>query len=201
MGFAFAAVKTYLSIDRKGLKMADDRKATETRILDLAENLIRTNGYNGFSFRDIASGIGVKSASVHYHFPTKGDLGARVARRYSDRFLEKLGDPENASDDANSVVDAVRVLFREALLKDGQMCLCGMLAAESAGLPDGVVAETRDFFDRTTEWLMQALARTAWGKDQKDEAIRTQALRAMALFEGGLLIARAKGEPDLFDAL
>lgn len=181
--------------------MADSKAATETRILDLAENLIRTNGYNGFSFRDIATGIGVKSASVHYHFPTKGDLGARVAKRYSDRFLEKLGNPDFASDDANVVVGVVRALFREALVRDGQMCLCGMLAAESAGLPEEVVAETRSFFDRTTDWLMKALSGTSWGKEQQQEAVRTQALRAMALFEGGLLIARAKNDPALFDAL
>jgi len=43
---------------------------TEAKILDLAETLIRQNGYNGFSFRDIASGVGVKSSSVHYYFPT-----------------------------------------------------------------------------------------------------------------------------------
>ena len=62
-----------------------------TEILDAAEGFARQTGYNGFSFRDIAAEIGIKSASVHYHFPTKGDLGAALARRYAERFFERLG--------------------------------------------------------------------------------------------------------------
>jgi TetR/AcrR family transcriptional repressor of nem operon len=65
--------------------MSRNAAETEGKILDLAESLIRKNGYNGVSFRDLASGIGVKSSSVHYYFPTKEDLGAKVARRYTDR--------------------------------------------------------------------------------------------------------------------
>jgi TetR/AcrR family transcriptional repressor of nem operon len=26
----------------------------------------------------------VKNPSIHYHFPTKGDLGAAIARRYTE---------------------------------------------------------------------------------------------------------------------
>ena len=61
--------------------MADRRSA----ILDVAERRIRAHGYNGFSFREIADEIGIKSASVHYHFPTKADLAAAVAKRYRER--------------------------------------------------------------------------------------------------------------------
>jgi TetR/AcrR family transcriptional repressor of nem operon len=60
---------------------------TEMRnaILDAAEARIRRGGYSGFSFREIAVDVGVKSSSVHYHFPTKEMLAAAVARRYTDR--------------------------------------------------------------------------------------------------------------------
>ncbi len=62
-------------------------------ILDIAERLVRGHGRNGFSFRDVASRAGVKSASVHYYVPARADLGAAVARRYTDRFMDGLGDP------------------------------------------------------------------------------------------------------------
>ena len=42
-------------------------------IMDAAERRMRIGGFNGFSFREIAADVGVKSSSVHYHFPTKGD--------------------------------------------------------------------------------------------------------------------------------
>ena len=44
---------------------------TAERLMDLAEAHIRNAGYGGFSFRDLAAEIGIKSASVHHHFPTK----------------------------------------------------------------------------------------------------------------------------------
>src|ERR1700744_3605487 len=63
-------------------------------IMDAAELRIRKGGYGAFSFRELAADVGVKSSSVHYHFPTKEDLGAAVIRRYSDwvagRFAEAL---------------------------------------------------------------------------------------------------------------
>ena len=32
---------------------------------------MRRGGFHGFSFRDLAADVGIKSASVHYHFPIK----------------------------------------------------------------------------------------------------------------------------------
>ena len=40
--------------------------------LNLAETLVRTRGYNGFSYRDLAEQIGIKTASIHYRFPHQG---------------------------------------------------------------------------------------------------------------------------------
>ena len=63
------------------------------QILDAAEKRARMAGYHGFSFRDVAEDVGIKSSSVHYHFPTKGDLCEALARRYTVRAADRLGDP------------------------------------------------------------------------------------------------------------
>jgi TetR/AcrR family transcriptional repressor of nem operon len=57
---------------------------TRETIMTLARATAQAHGYNGLSFRELAKAVGVKSASVHYHFPTKGDLGAALARRYRE---------------------------------------------------------------------------------------------------------------------
>jgi hypothetical protein len=46
--------------------------------MDLAEAHICKAGYGGFSFRDLATEIGIKSASVHHHFPTKASMAAAM---------------------------------------------------------------------------------------------------------------------------
>src|SRR6266436_1065650 len=71
--------------------------------MDLAEAHIRHAGYRGFSFRDLAAELGIKSASVHHHFPTKASLAAAVVRRYGDRFLATVASrPNETGDDAIS---------------------------------------------------------------------------------------------------
>ena len=157
-------------------------KASE--IMDAAERCIRTSGYNGFSFRQIAADVGVKSSSVHHHFPTKPALAAAVARRYTDRF-------EAALDKAKSAKDW-RAVFRKALVQDGQMCLCGVLGAESGDLPPEVSAEARRFFTRN----VQALGRL-YGSPSA--ASRQSALRIMAMLEGAMMLARTLEDPKVFD--
>jgi AcrR family transcriptional regulator len=60
-----------------GRMMADTRET----ILRAARTRARAHGYGGLNFRDLATDVGIKSASIHYHFPTKADLGAAVAKR------------------------------------------------------------------------------------------------------------------------
>ena len=50
----------------------------KTAILDAAERRMQIGGFGGFSFREIAADVGIKSSSVHYHFPTKENLAAAV---------------------------------------------------------------------------------------------------------------------------
>jgi TetR/AcrR family transcriptional repressor of nem operon len=63
---------------------------TAERLMDWAEAHMRNKGYGGFSFRDLAAQLGIKSASVHHHFPTKATMAAAVARRYAERFFDAV---------------------------------------------------------------------------------------------------------------
>ncbi len=93
----------------------------KTAILDAAERRMQIGGFGGFSFREIAADVGIKSSSVHYHFPTKENLAAAVIRRWAeetsefiDRELEKDPDPARAWTNA----------FRGTALSEGRMCPC-----------------------------------------------------------------------------
>ena len=90
---------------------------TAGRLMDLAEAHIRNAGYGGFSFRDLAAEIGIKSASVHHHFPTKATMAAAVARRYGDRFLAAVARRPNES--AGDAISVYLLAFREALSRPG----------------------------------------------------------------------------------
>ncbi|WP_345774972.1 TetR/AcrR family transcriptional regulator [Sinorhizobium sp. K101] len=123
-------------------------------ILDAAEERIRGAGYSGFSFREIAADVGVKSSSVHYHFPTKEKLAAAVARRYTDRFLVGVDEKVQAGRD---IVQAWRQVFRDALARDGRMCLCGAMGATSHDLADEVRNEVKRFFNLGIQRLVEGV--------------------------------------------
>ena len=52
--------------------------------------LIRSRGFNGFSYRDLAELVGVKTSSIHYYFPSKDDLVLEAVKEYSKRISERL---------------------------------------------------------------------------------------------------------------
>lgn len=162
--------------------------STVERILDAAESRIRHSGYHGFSFRDLASDVGIKSASVHHHFPTKEKLVGRVAARYADRFLDRLA----SFPPGRNRVTAYRAMFREQLIGGFGMCLGGMLGVESEELPEGVGLETRRFFDILVSDLTQALASVSAQPVHAATAI-------VAQLEGAMLLARSSGRIESFD--
>jgi len=153
-------------------------------ILDAAERRIREAGYSGFSFRELAAEVGVKSSSVHYHFPTKARLAAAVARRYTDRFVDAVARERAAG---LAPLEAWRGVFRRALQEDGRMCLCGALAAAVRDLPDEVVVEVRRFFSLGLESLAEA------------GVSPDQAMRLLATLEGAMLMANTLGDISAFD--
>jgi TetR/AcrR family transcriptional repressor of nem operon len=166
-------------------------------ILEAAESMIRERGYNGFSFREIADAVGVKSASVHYHFKTKGDLGAAVANTYTEKFIDSLGDPEAEGVTPKTLIEGYIDACRYAVVKQNKMCLCGMLGAEVAALPENVAHEARAFFEKNIDWLAKVYARMP-GVDP------TVALRrahgAVATVEGAMIIARTLKDADAFES-
>src|SRR5215475_10009804 len=107
------------------------RSETAEQILDLAETLIQTRGYSAFSYQDIADALGIRKASIHYHFASKTDLGIAVVNRYIDRFDVAL--VQVAANDTQSSM-AMLELYTQPYLAfaraPDRVCLCGALAGE-----------------------------------------------------------------------
>ena len=167
-------------------------------ILDVAEALIRTSGFNGFSTRDVADAVGIKAASVHYHFPTKADIGVAVTERYTERFLEELGDPDRFGRDARSVVTLYVDSFRRALVRDKKLCLCAVLGAEIGGIPTEVGDHTRIFFERNLGWLRKALTASSGVSAAKAKADATHILAAL---EGALILSMSLDDRSVFESV
>ncbi len=155
------------------------------QLLAAAEKRARCGGYHSFSFRDLAGDVGVKSSSVHYYFPTKADMAAALAHRYTERTQESLGSPDGITPE--EAVARVTALFRNALTVDDKMCLCGLFGAERDALPPNVETAVADFFRMLLAYLHSAIGPAY------------PAERLLAQLEGALILARTLRDPLVFD--
>jgi TetR/AcrR family transcriptional repressor of nem operon len=157
--------------------------STIDQIIEVAESQVRAGGYNAFSFREIAKQVGIKSASIHYHFATKEDLGVAIAHRYTARFEQQLDKLAENSAQPNDRLEGYIALFVQALTEDKQMCLCGILAAESDVLPEALQRAVKVFFEVNVAWLQGALF-----ADQPQA--KAQAFLVLASLEGALMMSK-----------
>ena len=130
---------------------------TRSQLLDVALELVQTRGYNAFSFHDLAERVGIKTASIHYHFPTKGDLGLTLVKLHRQAFAKAFASIDASAPDPWERLRRYAGLFR-ATLEDGhRMCLAGMLAIEYQTLPPNLVGEVRGLFEDNERWLTSTL--------------------------------------------
>ncbi len=170
---------------------------TKQKIMEVARGMVQARGYNALSFRDLAEQIGVKSASIHYHFPTKGDLGAALARRYTEDGAAYLKSLLETTEDQGVDLRRYTDIFRSALTNNNRMCLCGIMAAEYEDLPVEVRTEVDKFTELQVQWLSEILTIKYPGRDK--DAIQRHALAIFAAIEGAQLIARGREDVTIFD--
>jgi TetR/AcrR family transcriptional repressor of nem operon len=177
--------------------MAGSTTDTKQTIMDAARVMVQARGYNALSFREVAKEVGIKSASIHYHFPTKGDLGAALARQYTEDAIAFFDNMTAASLDLTTCMDKYAAIFRAALVNNNRMCLCGILAAEYDDLPPEVRVEVDRFTDANVSWLTQLLS--ARKSKLSKEQIKDQALAIFSAMEGAQLVARGRGDVAAYD--
>lgn len=138
---------------------------TREKILDQAESLLQDRGYNGFSYADIAGPMKIKNAAIHYHFPTKAELGLAVIQRYRTR-LKSYSEHLNAKygDDVLRLLDGFIAIPRSFLSKGELGCPLGKLEADASNLPKDMHKATVLLGNEMWQWLTLILER---GQKQK----------------------------------
>jgi TetR/AcrR family transcriptional regulator, transcriptional repressor for nem operon len=184
--------------------MATERKKRESRtaerILDIAERLVQTRGFNNFSYADIAKELGITTASLHYHYRSKAELGQALVARYARRFAEALEQIDEEVPDAPAKLDAYANVYA-GVLEGKRMCMCGVLAAEYQTLPKPMRTAVIRFFDDNRTWLASVLAQ---GRTDKTLAftgpVDDVAQSILSTLEGAMLVARPYGDLARFNA-
>jgi TetR/AcrR family transcriptional repressor of nem operon len=179
-----------------------ESKSTSDQILDIAQSLIQAGGYEGFSYASIATELGIRKASIHHHFPTKGDLALRLIQRYQQAFQRELAAIDAKGKRPKQKLEAYAELYVGVLRNEHRLCLCGMYAAELPSLPADAQEQVRSFFRENERWLAGVLSEGATDGSlvfggKPDETARL----VLSSLEGGMLVARAQGDVDYLRAV
>jgi TetR/AcrR family transcriptional repressor of nem operon len=173
---------------------------TAERILDIAERLVQERGFNSFSYADIAREMGITTASLHYHFPGKAELGFALIDRYAERFADALSRIDADLPDARTKLEAYAGLYAD-VLRGRRMCMCGILAAEYQTLPEQMRAAVIRFFHHNQTWLGHVPE-----EGRHDESltitgsIGETAQSILGTLEGAMLVARPYADVSRFTA-
>jgi len=177
-----------------------DQVHTSQQILDIAQRLVQTRGFNAFSYADIASELKVSKASLHYHFASKAELGIKLIERYEAGMERALHEIDASGGGAATKLRRYVSIYAN-VLADERMCLCGMLAAEYVTLPKAMQTALDSFFALNERWLAAILedGRTGGTLQFKGKASEA-ADYVIGSLEGSMMMARSHGGTERFDA-
>ncbi len=171
-----------------------------TELLKCAENVARRRGYDGFSYADLANDVGIRKASIHYHFPAKADLALALIERYADTFAAALAMIDSTSDIAADRLSAYVQMYRRALSGGNKLCLCVAFAISRDSLSPETLETLDKFHSDSIDWLRQNFELAV--DDGSISGVDNPAVEATALLamvEGAQLMARAAHRVADFD--
>ena len=174
---------------------------TKNALLDCAEEALRSRGYDGFSYADLAGEVGIRKASIHHHFPRKADLALALIDRYAANFFQALDDIVAKNKTGSERLRAYVALCRDALDGGNKLCLCVAFCVGRDGLNASVTKELDAFHLTVARWLSNAFA---LGKSDGSVAsvteVDAEAYACLAQMEGAQLMARAAKDMGRFDS-
>lgn len=180
----------------------NNNASTAERILDIAQDLLQRQGYNGFSYQDIAERVKIRKASIHYHFPSKGDLAVSLCVRYVERFLERLQQLERKHSSSHARIRELTQIYARIIKDKEKLCPMVMLSAELESLPAPAREQLQRFVSESERWLGRTLEQGKRNQElQFSGSFQAQARIILASLQGGMLMARASGDRGLFQSL
>ena len=129
---------------------------TREKILELGENLIRTKGYNAFSYQDISSELGIKNAAIHYYFASKEKLGTSIVKTNIQRFEEMIDNMKSRKFDEWQQLDTFIKIYIKSH-REQKKCIVGALSPDFNTLNDTTKVELKRMIDIILNWLTELL--------------------------------------------
>ncbi|GBF50363.1 transcriptional regulator, TetR family [Leptospira ryugenii] len=156
--------------------------STKDEILKLANRELQEKGLHSLSFRELAASLGIKSSSIHYHFPQKDDLIQTLITEYRKSVFGGLKQMEGTVQPGRERLVLLVEMIGKSL--ESRQCTAGVLAAESAQISENAKDLVRAFFEELMAWIKAELS--AMGKTDEDAQLLSSVI--LSAIEGSLML-------------
>ena len=168
--------------------------STRESIIRIGDELIRGQGFNAFSFYDISARLGIKNASVHYHFPAKTDLGLAVVQKHIAE-LDKLDLSVKGKSPLVQLKAFLNIYTHTRV--GNRICIVGALASDLNTVEALIAKELKILANKIIAWLTDILEE---GRGKKIFSFRstprTKALMIAGTMLGSVQLSRVTGSKD-----
>jgi TetR/AcrR family transcriptional repressor of nem operon len=115
-------------------------------LLKTAYRLIRTKGFDSFSYNDLSKEVGITKASIHYYFPSKEDLGMAIC----DRIMQQLEWLQSTAAGQYTVQEKFDLYVKTicAQAQDDLICPISSLQAEYNVVPDRMKQKIKEITEK-----------------------------------------------------
>jgi AcrR family transcriptional regulator len=163
------------------------------RLVGAAQDLFAVQGVGPTSPRAVLAASGVGQGSLYHHFPTKHDLAVAAVGATVDQVLAQA--MRTLGSDAPAIERLVAYLERPRDALAG--CRVGRLTAEQAVIDDDGLRDVLDaYFVRLLRIITDIFRETGL----PDDVARDRAHAALAIIQGGYVLARATQDPNALTA-
>jgi len=147
-----------MSTEGKGINaMNEPRPDNRERIIEAANRLFYTKGYNQASFADIADEVGISKGNLHYHFRSKVDLLEAILVVRMKEVKNNLAQWDEEYPEAK---DKLRRFVQMLLSEEAELvrygCPLGSLNMELGKYQPELRDQSRAMFDLFRSWLEKA---------------------------------------------
>ena len=169
-------------------------KNRKEQIISTALELLKTHGYENFSYLDIANQLGITKASIHHHFPKKPDLGVALCEAIQTWHKVEFGKILMMKSDAKAKLAIyINGMHRFACAKN-KICPLSSLQADITLLPEEMRLALKKLDEQELTFIAQILQQ---GLDEGifhfDGNTQSQAILVVLACKGALQYSRVHG--------
>ncbi len=178
------------------------KRDTKNEILALTRELVQSRGFNAFSYQDLASGLGIRKASVHYHFPSKDDLGVALLEAYQIMMHEWVDSERVSNASPEQKLDCLFEVQLKIARSGNKICPIGILSSEWNILSNGIRTKLKELMAMREAWLIKLIHEGRESGVFETSRDPTELARLVfAGIQGAIQLARVRRDPGLFEAV